>query len=129
GNRYREGDKPDALPDGVVRALDDGLMVGGEKDLVRRLELPEVLTHAPCTNRVPSSSLFDKYLSESAALLGFDGCDKSLPKQVCAFGGVTVVVTHQKQLGGGFHRVGAKEHAQCVEEGTLAVAASAPQDE
>src|SRR6266545_4587730 len=92
-------------------------------------ELPEILTHTPCTDGVSSGGFLDKYLSESAALLGFDGCDESLTEEVSAFCGVAVVVTYQQQLRGSFECIGTKKRPECIEERALAVAAFPPQDE
>src|SRR5712692_1244669 len=129
GNSHREGDKPETFPDGVVCPRDDGLMVGGKKGLMCRPKLPEILPHTPCTNGVPTGGFLHKYLSESAALLSFDSGDEPLTKKVRAFGGVTVVVTHQEKLRRGFHAVGTKESPQCVQECALAVASFPPQNE
>ena len=104
-------------------------MVPGHDDFVGRLELPEIRTHSPGSNRVAAGDVLDERLRKPPPLFDFVGDDEPHPEEVGPLGRVRLTAAGHEEFGGRLHRVIRPEKVEeRVEEGRLAVGPAAEKE-
>src|SRR5262249_4084397 len=83
GDVDREGDQPDALPDGVIVLLDDRFVVRAEKEFELGSELEVFMEKEARLDRVcPARHALDEGFCEASPLLRLHGAHIAAPREV-----------------------------------------------
>jgi len=121
---HAEGDELDAAPHRMIGPPDDRLVIRREPHFMRGLEFPEVFSHPPSPDAISPSGLLQECLMQAVALSGFDRGHKSLPEEVRAFRGMSVILRVHEEFCRGLHAVGRQQEQNNHDEGRLPVGPS-----
>src|ERR687898_178889 len=118
----------DPVPDGVVGALYDGLVVGGQPQLELRLEVEVLSEQKACGHGVPAGELLNLGLGKSATLLNLCSRHKPGALQRCHVVADALVLLDQERFHVGITGVISEDLVQQLHECRLAILTEAVED-